>query len=497
VLVLGLSALLAQSPLAAERWRADLRYQEASQGLGAPALEGGPLEVEFGDLNADGFVDLVTIGDHGSPLVNTSEHGLCVWFGSAAGTWSVFQNGDFGYGGVALGDFDGDGRMDAAYGMHHAWSASDFGDQLLEVALGDGTGRAWTPWDDGLAMHGQSWGLSGTDCADVDADGDLDVGAAGFGASDGLHVYLNHGNGTWTRGFGFLGGNSENDFAFGDVNGDGFPDFATGHQNGTIWLGDGTGGFVSGDANLPPLGNFGRRGVSIGDVNTDGLLDLLYVSNAGGLKLWLRATSGNWTDASAGLPASGDFEKTQLADLNADGHTDLIAAGRGYTAIAVGDGRGSFAGATSIRTPGPGYVECLRAGFDVDRNGRADFLLVADEGSVFNSRNTLRFFREAHAAETLRIAVLAPGPHTSLRAGSAQFLRWISEVPSGAPSVVDVEWSASGPTGPWMPLATAQPDNGLHQWTVPAAPAADARLRLTVRTATGSAFAVSRAFRIL
>ncbi len=489
--------ILSQNPIVAERWRSDLRYEEASQGLGTPDLDGGPLEVEFGDLNGDGFTDLATIGDHGSPFINTSQHGLCVWFGSASGAWSVFQNGDFGYGGVALGDFDGDGLMDAAYGMHHAYSATDFGDQLLEVALGNGTGRAWTPWDDGLATHGQSWGLSGTDCADVDADGDLDVGAAGFGSIDGLHVYLNQGSGAWTRDFGFLGGNSQNDFAFGDVNGDGFPDFATGHRDGTIWIGDGGGDFTSGDANLPPPGLFGRPGVAIGDVNQDGLLDLLYVSGPGGLKLWLREAAGTWTDASAGLPASGDFEKTQLADLNADGFTDLIAAGNGFTAVALGDGRGGFAGATSIRTPSPGYVECLRAGFDTDRNGRADFLLVADEGGAFSSRNHLRFFAETHAAEVLRIAVLSPGPRATLRAGSAQFLRWISEVPGSTPSVVEVEISTSGPAGPWMPLAAALPDNGRHQWTAPVTPAADARLRLTVRTATGSASAVSRSFRIL
>ncbi|TET80479.1 VCBS repeat-containing protein, partial [candidate division TA06 bacterium] len=115
-----------------------LSYVESSAGLIPPTMEGGRTEVEMGDVDNDGNIDLVSIGDHGSPYINTDQHGIMVWFGDGTGSWSVFQYGDFGYGGVALGDVKGDGMVDVGYGMHHTYSGVDLGDQLLEVALGDG-----------------------------------------------------------------------------------------------------------------------------------------------------------------------------------------------------------------------------------------------------------------------------------------------------------------------------------------------------------------------
>ena len=134
--------ILTAQPLAAGRI---VSYVESSAGLNQPGMEAGSTELEFGDVNGDGHVDLVCVGDHGSPYVNTNEHGVMVWFGDGAGNWSVFQYGNFGYGGIALGDVNNDGLMDVGYGIHHDWSSNDLGNQILEVALGDGPGQYWHP----------------------------------------------------------------------------------------------------------------------------------------------------------------------------------------------------------------------------------------------------------------------------------------------------------------------------------------------------------------
>ena len=41
--------------------------------------------MEFADINMDGFVDILSIGDHGCPNINATEHGIMVWFGD--GSW--------------------------------------------------------------------------------------------------------------------------------------------------------------------------------------------------------------------------------------------------------------------------------------------------------------------------------------------------------------------------------------------------------------------------
>lgn len=491
VLPWTVAAQLIAPPL---EWRAPLRYESANEGLSFPRWEEGRTEIEMADINGDGHVDLVSVGDHGNPLVNSDEHGIMVFFGNGRGRWSAEMSGSFGYGGVAVGDLNGDGLADVAYGMHHNWSSQDFGDQILEAALGNGEGSAWQPWDDGLASNGETWGMFGTDLADVDGDGDLDLAATGFGGSSGLRIYINLGDGSWLQSWAIANGNSYLDLVFGEVNGDGLPDLCVGFQHGTIYLGDGQGGFSAGDGNLPGAAS-SRQGPSLGDVDADGRDDLAWANSSGGLQVWLARGSGNWVNASVGLPLSGSYAGTQLWDLDGDGGAELIAQSRGSVQVFRAADRSWFE-ETLLTTTVPGKHAALRVGGDVDHNGRADIVAIANkDGRLFN-RNQLLVFKETTPAR--EPAIRFEGLHTPrvLRGGAAEFIRFAAAIPPSAIATaeVDLAYSTEGPTGPWHVLAPARPASGRIQIVVPPeAVGGSAHFRLLLHTSAGEAEAISTA----
>src|SRR5438552_16555276 len=93
---------------------------DANAFLGA-SLEGGNTQIRLVDMDKDGHLDLVSIGDHGSPNINTNQHGAMVYFGDGTGTnFLLSMNGSFGYGGCAIGDINNDGKQDIAYSFHHS-----------------------------------------------------------------------------------------------------------------------------------------------------------------------------------------------------------------------------------------------------------------------------------------------------------------------------------------------------------------------------------------
>ncbi|NLP06262.1 VCBS repeat-containing protein, partial [Candidatus Fermentibacteria bacterium] len=149
---------------------------EKSNGLQFPEREAGHTELEVADIDLDGHLDIVSVGDHGNPFVNSDEHGIMVWINDGSDSFALYQTGEFGYGGCAVGDLDLDGVPDLAWGIHHDYApAGQIGDKLMGAALGDGTGWGWTQWDTGLASGGEDWGMFATDLADFDLDGDLDI----------------------------------------------------------------------------------------------------------------------------------------------------------------------------------------------------------------------------------------------------------------------------------------------------------------------------------
>ncbi|MBU2650928.1 MAG: VCBS repeat-containing protein [Bacteroidetes bacterium] len=448
------------------------QYVESSNGMNNPEWESGKTELEFADINQDGYVDILTIGDHSTPSERWGTHGIMVFFGNGTGSWSLQMNGYFGYGGIAIGDANNDGHWDVGYGMHHAYSSTDFGDQLIEVALGDGTGINWTPWDDGLATNGEDWGMFGTDFADVDNDGDLDIGSNSFGSGSGLHVYLNQGDGTWVQSFGIMEGNSNMRFVFGDINNDGNADFVVTHDAGIAFFGTGDGNFYNADYNLPQY-SFPVTGPDLDDIDKDGGKDLSYVNDNGGISVWKFDTGSNqWISLAGTLPASGDYQETQLCDFNSDGTMDIAAFGEANLTIWKGTVTDDPLSVTwtevfNTLTSNNGDCGAFRAGGDVDRNGYPDITLVEKVGNWPNDINRIKCYKENSPVFLHYIKYVYPRGNEVFRQGSVQFIDWISAVPVSSSSGVKIEYSLQGRKGPYTVLTGDFPNGGRYQWTVP------------------------------
>lgn len=457
-------------------------YTVDSTCFNAMQLEGGMTQMRFADVNNNGHLDLVSIGDHGSPFVNTNQHGVSVFFGNGTGgSWTFSQNGDFGYGGCAVGDINNDGKQDIAYGLHHDYSNNDFGDQLIEAAIGDGTGMNWTPWDDGLATNGESWGMFGTDLGDVDNDGWLDIASNSFGSGQGIHIYKNNQNGTWTQTYQHGSGNTGHYIQFGDIDGDGNLDFVASHLQGSPFFGNGNGTFTLKAAGLPPIGNFPYLDVSLGDIDNDGDDDFAFSFNpsSGTHGVFVYKWDRNaqiWVSASSGLPTSAtdDYSVARLHDIDMDGFADLLTGSETAKEFLIYKGNGGTSWAKVYSFSLPGYLGIQDVAVaDIDHSGYPDILIISSHlaGGPFNpsSRNKFKLLKDNVDPSSINATLLYPKGAECWRNNSVKFISWISSVPNNNSSSVKIEYSTAGNAGPWTLIAAAAPNNGTYQWTVPAA----------------------------
>ena len=472
-----------------------LTLLQRSTGFTAIDWEEGHTELELGDVNGDGHLDLLSVGDHGNPNVNSTEQGIICYLGNGAGVWTVHQYGGFGYGGIGLGDLNRDGFMDIAWGIHHDWPSGGIGSKLLGAALGNGTGAFWSQWDDGMPSMGEDWGMFASDLADFDGDGWLDLVSQSFGGSNGIQLYRNLGNGNWSHAFGLPGGSVAYTIETGDFNADGYMDFAGTRTTGSVYLGDGNFGFTANATGI--TGSF--YSVDVGDFDGDGRDDLLIDHGSSGVKAWrLSAITETWEEVSTGLPTF-NAEQIQFGDLNGNGHLDVVAYTQPTGRCYLSDGAGTWTIDAAWAMPTPGDGNALRIDGDVDHDGREDIAVLAVKSGFPFYRNQLRVYSPWESPTDLATRVVKPNGGETLRQGSIRDLRWATAVPTGqGPASVDLYLSTSGSTGPWTPVALGIPDNGRYEWRVLAEVSSDCYLE--VRASAGGDEAVDRsnaAFAIL
>jgi len=481
--LLALLALLCVTTIT----QAQLTLIQRSTGLDALDWEEGHTELELGDVNGDGHLDILSVGDHGNPNFNSTETGILCYLGDGAGSWEVHEYGSFGYGGVGVGDLNRDGSLDLAWGVHHDYGSGGLGDRVLGAALGDGNGAFWVPWDSGMPSAGEEWGMFATDLADFDGDGLLDMISQSFGGSNGIHGYRNNGDGTWSHALGLGGGSVSYTLETGDFNADGYVDFVGTRSTGSVYLGDGEFGF-----SLHQNGIMGSiYAVDVGDFDGDGRDDLLIDHGSSGVKAWrLSLDSEIWESFSSGLPTY-NAEQVQFGDLDGDTHLDVVAYVQPTGSCYLGDGAGNWTFATSWSMPTPGIGNALRVEGDCDHDGREDIVVLAQKSGFPFYRNQLRVYSPWVSPDLLAARVTFPDGGEVLRQGCIRELRWATAVPVGhGPALVDIYLSTSGPAGPWTPIVLGIPDSGVYEWQV--AGEISSRCFLEVRVSAGGDLAVAQ-----
>jgi VCBS repeat-containing protein len=176
-----------------------------------------------------------------------------------------------------------------------------------------------------------------------------------------------------------VGGRYPSDVVLTDVNGDGLVDMVTAHGNTStlsVQLGDGAGAF--GAPIVKSLYGFVHHGsinsVDVADVNGDGHADIVTAdANRRAVSVLLGDGTGAFADAAHyDLGAARVFIQEALAvDLNGDDRPDIVASSNDVVSVLLNDGTGTV-GPVTTYNPGffgrPGIV----AVGDMDGDGDAD-----------------------------------------------------------------------------------------------------------------------------
>ncbi len=167
-----------------------------------------------------------------------------------------------------------------------------------------------------------------------------------------------------------------------DLNGDGFLDVIEGNNDGVgggglyVALGNGDGTFM--DSTL--LSASAVNALEIGDLNGDGLVDIVSVSTAGVISARLGAADGSFGTAFAtGLTGAAAAGTLALGDLNGDGKLDIAYASGASLVSALGTGTGTFQAGNSLITPAVIGISNVQLG-DFNNDGILDAAAISAGG---------------------------------------------------------------------------------------------------------------------
>lgn len=351
-----------------------------------PDSEFGYCVASAGDVNGDGYSDVIIgarIFDDG---INSNEGRAFVYHGSASGLSatpnSILDDANqadaiFGQSVASAGDINGDGYSDVVIGAPQYDDGANSAEGRAFVYHGSATGLSASPTSilDDANQAGALFGISVASAGDVNGDGysDVIIGANKYddgGNSSEGRAFVYHGSATGLSASpnsllddanqvgAFLGVSVA---TAGDVNGDGYSDVivgASGYTDGGnsqegrafVYHGSAT-GLLASPSSTPDdadQGNveFGESVACAGDVNGDGYSDVIigaylyddgvntfegrawvYYGSASGLSSSPDSILDDADQASARFGCS----VASAGDVNGDGYSDVIVGAQTYT----------------------------------------------------------------------------------------------------------------------------------------------------------------------
>ncbi|HTB94239.1 MAG TPA: FG-GAP-like repeat-containing protein [Candidatus Sulfotelmatobacter sp.] len=356
--------------------------------------------VAIGDFNGDNKPDIVIANQNGTVSIllgngdGTFQQQYTVTAVPATGPYSAYLTES-----VAIGDFNGDGKMDLAVlcnSPNFQTPANIQGTVNILLGNGDGTFSAPTP----IVLDGaQPISIL---AGDFNHDQKEDLAVLNI-ASSSVSILLGKGDGSFQPSVDYPTTSQPAAFAIGDVNHDGNLDLAVVGASGnnpvvSVLLGNSNGTFgtavnwiISGPDCVDGCGP--QTTVALGDFNGDGKLDLaVNVSFVGGVLVLLG--NGDGTFRTPGLQSGAAFAGVNGAnvivagDFNGDGKLDLaMAVGDVYPAfpdllIFLGNGDGTFASPleTSVGSIGTMSGATTVVAADLDGDKFLDLVLATNTG---------------------------------------------------------------------------------------------------------------------
>ncbi|MGA1820102.1 MAG: FG-GAP-like repeat-containing protein [Thermoplasmatota archaeon] len=315
----------------------DERWEPFGSGLPGEGSGIAFAAIGLGDINGDGEMDIAApVPTMWYNEIDDQYRGIFIYSGDGSGNFNEIHNIDLSQpmgqenqdssNQVEIIDLDGDGHNDIVASTYTG----------IRIFYGDSTG---TTWEEESPPYPPQTEISGVGAGDLNNDGLLDlVGTPGapYQRSSEIVLYVQESPRVFKlrdfkdtlAGFGVK---------IADLNNDGNNDvvYGTANEGIKVWLGEGRMTLTSfpcseASSGLPDDNGFWSQ-IELGDVNGDGMLDIISACNTlSTVNVFINDLPGGWTEVFTGsneLEVGGEPYGANFGDWDGDGVLDLAGCG--------------------------------------------------------------------------------------------------------------------------------------------------------------------------